>query len=649
MRSPRRSGGLRWMTRPHMWAHVADGAGGGEGAEHRLSARVHGPPLRRQTGSVTVRPLGRANRGGSAAVDLLADDGDRALINRGRVPGLDGAEVRLPGLVPAAGAPAMALEEVRRRHQRRAGVVETAAGAVVQDALRQELRVADLAVHRAARARRQDAAIDQRQRRVELVGEIGAAPAVIGEGRNRREDVLVAALGAEGGLHAPDREQRPRRHAVALLDLREQRGVRLLERAPARNDRRAAALGQELVERQPEAALAAVGGDRRRGIVGAHERRDGRGADPASRLLGELPLPALEPGRRVAALRGARLAGRARERRQGRGDRLETPDLGHSELLADRTRRRRDRLLAPSRRHAVGAKDNPARKRAHLRQLFTVNGAVRVVLPGRAGRSGPLQRLRSRHRFTYTMHCMIAIRAPMKLTTAAAAATLLFGAAASSGAIAETLFESQRLTATGEYPEGIEGPAVDAAGNLYVVNLGQKGTIGRVRPGASTSELFAKLPDGSIGNGIRFDREARMYVANFKAHTIFVIEPGQAMPRPYFPPQPRSGLFDQPNDLAIAADGTLYASDPKRRTGRIWRIRRTPDGTARAVVMTSSRAMGRTNGLDLSPDGRTLYVGESSSFELWAYGIEGDKLVAPRRLVKFDTDLDGLRSEEHTS
>ena len=243
---------------------------------------------------------------------------------------------------------------------------------------------------------------------------------------------------------------------------------------------------------------------------------------------------------------------------------------------------------------------------------------------------------------------MIEIGGVMKLTAAAAAATLLFGAAASSGAVAEALFESRRLTTPGEYPDGIEGPAVDAAGNLYVVNLGQKGTIGRVRPGASTSELFATLPNGSIGNGIRFDREGRMYVADFKAHTIFVFEPGQATPRRYFPPQPRSGLFDQPNDLAIAADGTLYASDPKpgTRTGRIWRISRAPDGTARAVVMTSSRAMGRTNGLDLSPDGRTLYVGESSSHELWAYRIDGDRLVAPPRpLIKFDADLDGLRTD----
>jgi signal peptidase len=218
--------------------------------------------------------------------------------------------------------------------------------------------------------------------------------------------------------------------------------------------------------------------------------------------------------------------------------------------------------------------------------------------------------------------------------------------AASSGARAEALFESRQLTRTGEYPAGIEGPAVDAAGNLYVVNLGTMGTIGRVRPGASTSELFAKLPDGSIGNGIRFDRDGRMYVADYKAHTIFLIEPGQATPRAYFPPRPRPGLFDQPNDLAIAADGTLYASDPKGRSGRIWRIMRQPDGTARAAVMRSNRTMGRTNGLDLSPDGRTLYVGESSSRELWAYRIEGDRLVAPERpLMTFDADLDGLRTD----
>jgi len=50
-----------------------------------------------------------------------------------------------------------------------------------------------------------------------------------------------------------------------------------------------------------------------------------------------------------------------------------------------------------------------------------------------------------------------------------------------------------------------------------------------VRPGASTSELFATLPNGSIGNGIRFDRDGRMYVADFKKHNVLVFERGETV------------------------------------------------------------------------------------------------------------------------
>src|SRR5438094_5492201 len=74
----------------------------------------------------------------------------------------------------------------------------------------------------------------------------------------------------------------------------------------------------------------------------------------------------------------------------------------------------------------------------------------------------------------------------------------------------DALFISKRITPQGEYTAGIEGPAVDASGNLYVVNFQQSGTIGKLAAGASQSQLFASLPAGSIGNGIRFDRQGRM-------------------------------------------------------------------------------------------------------------------------------------------
>jgi sugar lactone lactonase YvrE len=214
-----------------------------------------------------------------------------------------------------------------------------------------------------------------------------------------------------------------------------------------------------------------------------------------------------------------------------------------------------------------------------------------------------------------------------------------------SNAAEDAPFVSKRITPPGEYTAGIEGPAIDASGNLYVVNFQQGGTIGKLAAGAAQSQLFTSLPAGSIGNGIRFDRQGRMYVADFKKHTIWVIASGETTPHAYF----HSDRFNQPNDLAIAADGTLYASDPRFASpagGQIWRITRRPDGKGQGEVMSSTRRLGVTNGIDLSPDGATLYVSESNSRQVWAYRLDGNKLLDPRLVRGFaDFEVDGLRTD----
>src|SRR3954470_9061492 len=143
------------------------------------------------------------------------------------------------------------------------------------------------------------------------------------------------------------------------------------------------------------------------------------------------------------------------------------------------------------------------------------------------------------------------------------------GALLASGFVAAepVLFQSRQVARAGEYTFGIEGPAVDAAGNLYVVNFQKPGTIGRLKPGAPASQLLATLPEGSVGNSIRFGAGGRMFVADYKNHNIFRIEPGSTVPEIYF----RSDEFNQPNDMTIAADGTIYASDPnwKRHDGQV--------------------------------------------------------------------------------
>jgi len=215
---------------------------------------------------------------------------------------------------------------------------------------------------------------------------------------------------------------------------------------------------------------------------------------------------------------------------------------------------------------------------------------------------------------------------------------------ATSAVAQEAPFLSRQLTPSGEYTFGIEGPAVDARGNLYVVNFGKPGTIGKLAPGAAQSELFAVLPEGSVGNAIRFASDGRMFVADYKKHNIFLVGPDGKDIQTYF----HSDDFNQPNDMTVAIDGTLYASDPnwKRHDGQIWRVQKSADGNVVGERMTAERKMSTTNGIDLSPDGKTLYIGESDTREIWAYRIDGTRLLSPKLVKRFpDFDIDGVRTD----
>src|SRR5258708_16835583 len=98
-----------------------------------------------------------------------------------------------------------------------------------------------------------------------------------------------------------------------------------------------------------------------------------------------------------------------------------------------------------------------------------------------------------------------------------------------------------------------------------------------------------------------------------------MIEKGGAEPKLFF----FSERFNQPNDMTIARDGTIYASDPnwKGRSGQIWRIAKNADGSVAGGIMTAPRAVGTTNRIDLSPDRRTPYFGESGSRQILSYTI----------------------------
>ena len=169
--------------------------------------------------------------------------------------------------------------------------------------------------------------------------------------------------------------------------------------------------------------------------------------------------------------------------------------------------------------------------------------------------------------------------------------SILLVVAASSAEAETKLFERVQVTPPGEYTSGIEGPAADPDGHLFVVNFGKPGTIGRLPAGGAASEQFTALPEGSVGNAIRFARDGTMFIADYKKHNIFAISKGATEPVVWF----HSDEMSQPNDITIARDGTIYASDPnwKGREGHIWRIAKGSDGSVQGQVMLAPRAMGR--------------------------------------------------------
>jgi len=102
---------------------------------------------------------------------------------------------------------------------------------------------------------------------------------------------------------------------------------------------------------------------------------------------------------------------------------------------------------------------------------------------------------------------------------------------------------------------------------------------------------------------------------------------------------------DGPNDLVMDAKGGLYITDPqftpegkKSQPGKqVYYV--APDGTAKVVIGPGEYAM--PNGVELSPDGKTLYVNNTwqqpgENF-VWAYDVADDgSLSKKRQFAKLD-------------
>jgi gluconolactonase len=192
-----------------------------------------------------------------------------------------------------------------------------------------------------------------------------------------------------------------------------------------------------------------------------------------------------------------------------------------------------------------------------------------------------------------------------------------------------------------------EGPTW-LKGQLYFSDMFfQNPAAGDWTGSSAKSRLIAMTPDGKwrvISRGMQSNGTIAAANGNLLVCDMFghrVVEMDRATGRIVRVVLDKVGgkAIDGPNDLVMDARGGLYVTDPqftpeaqKSQPGKqVYYV--SPDGTAKVVVGPGEFAM--PNGVELSPDGKTLYVNNTwaqpgENF-VYAYDVAADGSLANKR------------------
>jgi gluconolactonase len=189
----------------------------------------------------------------------------------------------------------------------------------------------------------------------------------------------------------------------------------------------------------------------------------------------------------------------------------------------------------------------------------------------------------------------------------------------------------------------LEGPAWHASGDLYFSDIAGN----RILRMASDGAVSVFRPDSGRTNGNTFDAEGRLiscegaeFGAGGRRRVVRTdVASGQVE---VLTERFEGKRYNAPNDVVVDRKGRVWFTDPyywidhgslEMGCEAVYCI----DGTSvRRVV--SQPAIGRPNGLAITPDDKTLYVIDSHNVaggnrKIWAFDVTSDGSLAGQRLV----------------
>lgn len=191
-----------------------------------------------------------------------------------------------------------------------------------------------------------------------------------------------------------------------------------------------------------------------------------------------------------------------------------------------------------------------------------------------------------------------------------------------------------------------EGPAVDGKGNLFFSD----GPNDRIMKLAPDGELSVFRKPAGRANGMTFDREGRLVVCQSggpdgkRRVARFEADGAETPLAETFGGKP----FIAPNDLCVDRQGRVYFTDPyygpayekSQPSSGVYRI----DAPGKVVRLVTD--LQKPNGIQLTADGKILYVSDRGTQKLHRYRVDekGD-VTADGIVYDFSPDrgIDGMR------
>jgi gluconolactonase len=191
-------------------------------------------------------------------------------------------------------------------------------------------------------------------------------------------------------------------------------------------------------------------------------------------------------------------------------------------------------------------------------------------------------------------------------------------------------------------------------GKLYFSDMYFKDAAGGDYTGSpARSRLIAMEPSGKYrvlssgmqSNGTIAAKNGNLIVCDMFGHRVVGVDPANGKVLRVLLDKINGKPIDGPNDLVMDSKGGIYITDPqftpeaqKSQPGKqVYYL--APDGTAKVVIGPGEYAM--PNGVELSPDGKTLYVNNTwqkpGENYIWAYDVAADgSLSKKRQFAKLD-------------